>query len=177
MIIYNGKKDSIKNLSITFIVCLLILIVNTTFITNLTAKVVLFFIFIPVTFMVYKGIILKITLDDEKIKIYKPFYVNTIYFKDIAFCALHGIDDERSLLYAFVRKKWPKKKGVRGIKANLSFEDIVKIVSQDEGNTNLDINFNMAAKVPLSFVENSDDLKTQILTNVSNKHKEILKNM
>lgn len=177
MISYNGKKDSIKKLSATFIVCLIILIVNAIFITNLTAKVVLFFIFIPVSFMVYKGLVLKITLDDEKIKIYRPLYVNTIYFKDVAFCALHGIDNERALLYAFVRKKWTKSNGVRGIKSNLSFKEIIKVVSQDEGNTNLDINFNMAEKVPLSFVENSEELKNQILINVNNKHKEILKNI
>ncbi|MGK0468687.1 hypothetical protein, partial [Clostridium sp.] len=91
-----------------------------------------------------------------------------------AFCALHGIDDDTTLLYAFTRKKSIKRDGVSGIKSRKSFNEIVKIISDDDGNTDLNINFNMASKVLISFVENGDVLRDKILATVNERHKKII---
>lgn len=171
---FRGKPDSLKKLSIIFISSFLLAVVSLIFITNLTIKIILLLIFVIITWQTYKGLILSITVDEQKIRIYKPFNIRTIKFDDIAFCAVHGIDDDTTLLYAFTRQKYGKGDRVKGIKSNKSFSEIIKIVSEDEGNTDLNINFNMASKVLISFVQNGDVLKDKILATVNERQKKNL---
>ncbi|MBU3129387.1 hypothetical protein LGL55_06175 [Clostridium tagluense] len=171
---FSGKPDSLKKLGVSFIISILLAVVTLLFIPNFTLKTILLIIFISVAWQFYKGIILFITVDDQKIRIYKPFNRRTIKFDDIAFCAVHGIDDDTTLLYAFRRKKHRTGDKVRGIKSNKSFDEIVKIISLDEGNTDLNINFNMASKVLISFVDKGDILRDKILATVNERHKKIL---
>ncbi|MGH4122160.1 MAG: hypothetical protein ACREV6_04395 [Clostridium sp.] len=171
---FRGKPDSLKKLSISFIISILLAVVGLFFIPNFMLKTILLIIFIFAAWQFYKGIILYITVDDQKISIYKPFNTRTIKFDDIAFCAVHGIDDDTTLLYVFKRQKHRHGDRVRGIKSNKSFDEIVKMISEDEGNTNLNINFNMASKVLISFVEKGDILRDKILATVNERHKKIL---
>ncbi len=171
---FSGKPDSLKKLGISFIISVILIFVSLFFITSFMLKLFLLVIFIFAAFQFYKGLILSITVDDQKIIIYKPLNRSTIKFDDIAFCAVHGIDDDTTLLYAFRRKKRRKRDGVYGIKSNKSFDEIVKIVSEDEGNTDLNINFNMAFKVLISFVDKGDILRDKILTLVNERHKKII---
>ncbi|MGV8980820.1 hypothetical protein [Clostridium sp.] len=168
---FNGKPNSLKKLGITFIISTLLAFVSLIFIPNFILKTILIIIFIVTAFQVYKGLIFAIAVDDQKIKIYKPFGIRTIKFDNIAFCAVHGIDDDTTLLYAFTRQKHSAGDRVRGIKSNKSFDEIVKIISEDDGNTDLNINFNMASKVLISFVDNGDLLKDKILAIVNERHK------
>lgn len=170
---FSGKPDSLKKLGIIFIISVLLAFVSFIFVPNFILKTVLLIIFITVAWQAYKGLIIAITVDEQKIKIYKPFNIKTIKFEDIAFCAVHGIDDDTTLLYAFTRKRYGKGDRVRGIKSNKSFDEIIKLISEDEGNTDLNINFNMASKVLISFVQNGDTLKDKILATVNERHKKI----
>ncbi|MBZ9686554.1 hypothetical protein G9F72_009465 [Clostridium estertheticum] len=169
-----GKPDSLKKLSVFFVISILLTFVTLIFISNFIIKLILLIIFITSAWQAYKGLILSITVDDEKIRIHKPFNTRTIKFEDIAFCAVHGIDEDTAVLYAFRRQKHSKGDKVRGIKSDKSFDEIVKIISQDEGNTDLNINFNMASKVLISFVDKGDILRDKILATVNERHKIIL---
>jgi len=171
---FSGKRNSLKKLGISFIISVILTFVSLLFITNFILKSFLLVIFIFAALQFYKGLILSITVDDQKIKIYKPLNMSTIKFDNIAFCAVHGIDEDTTLLYAFTRRKHIKGDRVRGIKSKKSFEEIVKIISEDEGNTDLNINFNMASKVLISFVEDGDILRDKILASVNKRHKKIL---
>jgi hypothetical protein len=171
---FNGKPDSLKKLGVSFTISLLLALVSYIFISNVILKTVLMVIFITGAWQFYKGLILSITVDDHKIKIYKPLNIRTIKFDDIAFCAVHGIDDDTTLLYAFTRKRHIKGDRISGIKSKKSFDEVVKLISEDEGNTDLNINFNMASKILISFVQQGDILKDKILANVNERHRKIL---
>ena len=171
---FAGKPDSLKKLGIFFTTSTLLIIISLMYVPNIIVKTILLVVFILAAWETYKGLIIAITVDDQKIRIYKPFNIRTIKFDNIAFCAVHGIDDDTTLLYAFRRKKRRKRDGVYGIKSDKSFDEIVKIISEDEGNTDLNINFNMAFKVLISFVDNGDVLRDKILTIVNERHKKIL---
>ena len=125
----------------------------------------------------YKGMVLKITIDDEKIQILKPLGKKTIKFANIAFCMVHGIDETDSIIYAFMKKKVGKKTGVKGIKQKMSFEDAVKVINESEGTIDFDINFNMAEKITVSLVQNSDELKNEVLVTLGGHQKRILNDM
>lgn len=125
----------------------------------------------------YKGMVLKITIDNEKIQIFKPLGKKTIQFSNIAFCMVHGIDETDSIIYAFVKKKMGNKTGVKGIKQKISFDEAVKIINKSEENIDFDINFNMAEKITVSLVEKSDELKIEILKTLGGHQKRILNNM
>ena len=167
---FKGKPDSLKKLGVFFTISVLIALLSYISISNAILKAVLLVFFITFAWQFYKGLILSITLDKQKIRIYKPFNVRTIKFDDIAFCAVHGIDEDTMLMYAFTRKRGLKGDRVRGIKSKKSFDEIVKLIAEDEGNTDLDINFNMASKIQVSFVEHSDILKCKILDTVHERH-------
>ncbi len=171
---FSGKPNSLKKLGVTFSISILLAFVSLIFIQNFILKTILLISFISFAWQLYKGLILSIIVDDQKIRIHKPFNIRTIKFDDIAFCAEHGIDDDTTLLYVFIRKKHRKGDKVRGIRSNKSFDQIVKIISADEGNTDLNINFNMASKVLISFVLSGDVLKDKILATVNERHKKIL---
>ncbi|WP_291641841.1 hypothetical protein [Clostridium sp.] len=171
---FTGKRDSIIKLGSIFTISVLLAIVSYLYIDNVALEIIMMVIFILSAFNTYKGLILSITVDNQKIKIYKPFGIKTIKFDNIAFCAVHGIDDDTTLLYAFTRKKGIKVEGVSGIKSRKSFNEIVRIISDDEGDTDLNINFNMASKVLISFVENGDALRDKILAKVNERHKKII---
>lgn len=171
---FEGKPDSLKKLGIFFTISTLLCFISLIFIDNLLLKTILLVIFGFSAWEFYKGLILAITVDDQKIRIYKPFNIRTIKFDNIAFCAVHGIDADTTLLYAFTRRKHIKGDRVRGIKSKKSFDEIVKIISADEGNTDLNINFNMASKVLISFVQDGDRLRDKILANVNERHSKII---
>ena len=168
---FAGKPDSLKKLGIFFTTSTLLIIISLMYVPNIIVKTILLVVFILAAWETYKGLIIAITVDDQKIRIYKPFNIRTIKFDNIAFCAVHGIDDNTTLLYAFTKRKHFKGDRVRGIKSKKSFQEIVKIVSEDEGNTDLNINFNMASKVLISFVQDGDILTDKILANVNERHK------
>jgi len=168
---FAGKPDSLKKLGIFFTTSTLLIIISLMYVPNIIVKTILLVVFILAAWETYKGLIIAITVDDQKIRIYKPFNIRTIKFDNIAFCAVHGIDDNTTLLYAFTKRKHFNGDRVRGIKSKKSFQEIVKIVSEDEGNTDLNINFNMASKVLISFVQDGDILTDKILANVNERHK------
>lgn len=125
----------------------------------------------------YKGMIVKIVVDKEQIMIYKPLSRKTIKFSNIAFCMVHGIDETDSIIYAFVKKRIGNRTGVKGIKQEISFEEAVRIINKSDEHVDLDINFNMADKIPVSLVEDTEALKCEILTILGGHQKKILNNM
>jgi hypothetical protein len=174
---YPGKPKALMGLGIAIgamgaIILGTFIIVGTNGITIVMAA----FLALIISFL-YKGMILKITVDNEKIQILKPLGKKTIKFSNIAFCMVHGIDKDDSIIYAFVKKKIGNKTGVKGIKQKISFEEAVKIINKSEESLDFDINFSMAEKITVSFVQNSDELKNEILTTLGGHQKRILNNM
>jgi uncharacterized membrane protein len=174
---YQGKSKALMGLGIAIIVLGAIILGILIMIgLNWVTGLIIAFIAFIVSFL-YKGMVLKITVDSEKVQIYKPLGKKTIKFSNIAFCMVHGIDETDSIIYAFVKKKNGNRTGVKGIKQNVSFEEVVKIINKSSENIDLDINFNMAERITVSLVENSEELKNEILTTLGGHQKRILNNI
>lgn len=174
---YQGKPKALLGLGIA--IGVMSAIILGTFIIvgpNIFTILLAAFLALIISFL-YKGMVLKIIIDNEKIQILKPLGRKTIKFSNIAFCMVHGIDETDSIIYAFVKKKIGKETGVKGIKQKISFEEAVKIINKSEDSIDFDINFNMAEKITVSFVQNSDELKNEILTTLGGHQKRILNNM
>lgn len=174
---YQGKPKALLGLGIA--IGVMSAIILGTFIIvgpNIFTILLAAFLALIISFL-YKGMVLKIIIDNEKIQILKPLGRKTIKFSNIAFCMVHGIDETDSIIYAFVKKKIGKETGVKGIKQKISFEEAVKIINKSEDSIDFDINFNMAEKITVSFVQNSDELKNEILTTLGGHQKRILSNM
>ncbi|MDF2532966.1 MAG: hypothetical protein K0R80_3377 [Clostridia bacterium] len=174
---YQGKSKALMGLGIAIVVlgAIILGILIMVGLNWVTGLIIAFITFI-VSFL-YKGMVLKITVDSEKVQIYKPLGKKTIKFSNIAFCMVHGIDETDSIIYAFVKKKIGNKTGVKGIKQNVTFEEVVKIINKSSENIDLDINFNMAERITVSLVQNSEELKNEILTTLGGHQKRILNNI
>jgi hypothetical protein len=171
---YHGRSKTLIGLGIANIV-LLAIIIGVLIIVGVKALTVVISLFIAwVISFLYKGMVVKIAVDKEKVMIYKPLGKKTIRFADIAFCMIHGIDETSSIMYAFVKKRRGRKIGVRGIKQDLSFEEVVKKINKSDDNFDLDINFNMAEKIPVSFVVGSEELKSEIMDKLGGYQKQFL---
>jgi hypothetical protein len=174
---YQGKPKALMGLGIAIgvlgaIILGTLIIVGVNGITIITAALLALII----SFL-YKGMVLKITIDNERIRIFKPLGIKTIKFSNIAFCMVHGIDETNSIIYAFVKKRVGNRTGVKGIKQQISFEDAVKIINKSEDSLDFDINFSMAEKITVSFVQNSDELKNEILVILGGHQKRIINNI
>ncbi|MGI6585470.1 MAG: hypothetical protein GX301_08605 [Gracilibacteraceae bacterium] len=130
----------------------------------------LLLLFIPIA---YSGLILKITINEKKIVIVRPFTRMTVKFEDVALCAVHCVDNGKYLIYAFVKQRYHRGYTVKGIKPKLPFEEVVKRSSKEEG-LDLDVNFNRAKKIPVSFVENGQELKDRFMLEVGKYHVKIM---
>lgn len=126
----------------------------------------LILLFVP---LAYSGLILKIKIDDKKLVIVRPFTRVTVKFEDVALCAVHNIEEGSSLIYAFVKVRYRGGYSVKGVRPKLPFDEIVKMACKDE-NIDLDMNFNRAKKIPVSFVEGGEELKDRFLLEVGKHH-------
>jgi hypothetical protein len=164
--VYKGKKEQIKGPIIVFIVLLILAAVLLIFARHNWFAVFMAVLFLLPLPMIYSGIIFRIVMDDEKIEIHRPLGKKVIPFKDIAFCAVNALEDNKFLIYAFMKRKKDGIISVKGIKKNIS--DTRKDFS-------FDINFNQAEKIPVSFVENDIELKDEILKRINAEHVRLLK--
>lgn len=170
---YKGRWDAMKGpllvLSIiTAIILIIYFFIPKGFFTYFFIALLLFFI--PLT---YSGLILKIFIDEKKLVIVRPLTRTTVKFEDVALCAVHCIEEGKYLIYAFVKKRYRKGYTVKGIKPRLPFDEVVKMASLNE-DINLDMNFNRAKKIPLSFVEDCGELKDRFLMEVGKYHVKIM---
>jgi hypothetical protein len=131
--------------------------------------VVLILLFVPLP---YSGLILKIKVDEKKLVIVRPFTRVKVKFEDVALCAVHQIEEGSSLIYAFVKMRYRGGYSVKGIRPKHPFDEVVKMCSKDE-DASLDINFNRAKKIPVSFVEGGEELKDRFLLEVGKHHVKI----
>lgn len=171
---YHGKSKALRGLGTAIIILLagvlaLFLISG----VNGTNIIVAALLFLIMNFL-YKGMVLKITVDKDQIIIQKPLTQKVIRFSNIAFCIVHGIDETDSIIYAFIKKRDGT---VKGIKQRISFEEVVKIINRSENNIDLDINFNMADRIPVSLVSEADELKDRILTTLGGHQKRMLNHL
>lgn len=128
--------------------------------------IVLFLIFVP---FAYNGIILKITIDEKKLVVVRPLARIPVKFEDVALCAVHCIEEGKHIIYAFVKQTYRGGYTVKGIRPKLPFDEVVKMASEDE-NIDLNINFNMAKKIPVSFVHGGVELKDRFIMEVDKYH-------
>lgn len=173
---YKGRWDAIKGplLVLVLMIAMILIIyflIPKGFFTYFFIVLLLFFL--P---LVYSGLVLSINLDDKKLIVVRPFTRTSVKFSDVAICAVHCIEEGKYLLYAFVRKRDSKGYTVRGIKPRLPFEEVIRISTQEE-NVDLDVNFNRAKKIPVSFVENSEELKERFLMEVGRHHVRIMEDV
>lgn len=173
---YKGRWDAIKGPLLVFV--LMIAMILTIYFLIPKGFFAYFFIALLLFFMplVYSGLVLSINIDDKKLVVVRPFTRTSVKLADVAICAVHCIEDGKYLLYAFVRKRDIKGYTVRGIKPRLPFEEVIRISTQEE-NVDLDVNFNRAKKIPISFVENSDELKDRFLLEVGRHHVKIMEDV
>lgn len=132
--------------------------------------IALLLLFVP---LIYSGLILKITINGEKLVVVRPLTRTTVRFEDVALCAVHCVEEGSYLIYAFVKQRYRKGYSVRGIKPKLPFDEVVRMASKDE-DINLDINFNRAKKIPVSFVEKGEEIKDRFLLEVGKYHVKIM---
>lgn len=132
--------------------------------------IVLLLLFVP---LAYSGLVLKITINEKKLVVVRPFTRLSVKFEDVALCAVHCVEEEKYLIYAFVKQRYRKGYTVRGVRPKLPFDEIVKIANKNE-NIDLDINFNRAKKIPVSFVEGGNELKDRFMLEVGKYHVKIM---
>lgn len=172
--IYKGSKENTKGPIIVFVVLLILAAILLIFAwKNGFAIFMAVLLLFPLP-MIYSGIILNIQLDEEKIIVQRPLGKQVIKFSDIAFCALNGLEDNKFLIYAFKKRKKHGIISVSGIKQNIPYHDVVKKMSDNKNTFDFDINFNKAAKIPVSFVENGVELKDEILKRINAEHVRVL---
>ncbi|KUO73506.1 MAG: hypothetical protein APF77_12175 [Clostridia bacterium BRH_c25] len=173
MIEYKGRWDAIKGPLVVLSIIIAIVLIIYLFIPKgffAYFFMVLLLVFIPLT---YSGLVLKITADEKKIVVVRPFTRMSVKYEDVALCAVHCIDEGKYLIYAFVKQRYRRGYTVKGVRPRLSFDEVVKMASKDE-DINLDINFNRAKKIPVSFVENSEELKDRFMMEVGKYHVRIM---
>lgn len=171
---YKGRWDAIKGpLIVLLILISLALIIYLAFQPSFLKYffIVLLLLFVPIT---YSGIVMKITIDDKKLVVVRPLTRVTVRFEDVALCAVHGIEEGKHIIYAFVKEKRRGKDTVRGIKPKLPFAEVVKMAESDDDNISLDVNFSRAKKLPVSFVEKGEELKDRFLMEVGKHHIKII---
>ncbi|NLN49611.1 MAG: hypothetical protein GX154_11130 [Clostridiales bacterium] len=170
MTIYPGKKGNLKGTSLV-VLTIIAIILSIFFFTK--RGVFAWFIMICLAFLiplVYKGMILKITLYDNRIVILRPISRQTIKIADIAFCAVHDIGEGNFTLYSFMKNKKNGDVKITGIKSDKSYDEVLKTMKKGGKLEGIQINFNKADKIPIALVENSDELKEKILDNVDIQH-------
>ena len=170
---YKGRWDAMRGpLVMLSILIALVLIIYAFMPKGFFAYffIALLLIFVPLS---YSGLVLKIIVDEKKLVVVRPFTRVSVKFEDVGLCAVHCVEDGRYLIYAFVKQRYRGGYTVKGIRPKLPFDEIVKMASKDE-NINLDINFNRAKKIPVSFVENCEGLKDRFLMEVGKYHVRIM---
>jgi len=170
MTIYKGKASNLKGTSLVmlgFIAMILIIF----FFTKRGFLPWFFIISLSLMCMsVYGGMILSITMDDEKVVIRRPLSWKTLKLSQIAFCAIHDIGEGKSTLFVFVKQKWGSDYRIKGVKSSMPYEEIVEALKKGGRIQDFKVNFNKAVKVPVSLVENGDELKERILDCVEGHH-------
>lgn len=132
--------------------------------------IVLLLIFVP---LAYSGIVLKITINEKKLVVIRPFTRTSVKFEDVALCAVHCVEEGKHLIYAFVKQRYRRGYTVKGIRPKLPFDEVVKMSSRDE-DIDLNINFNIAKKIPVSFVHGGVELKDRFLIEVGKYHVKVM---
>jgi hypothetical protein len=173
--IYKGIKNSIKGPIIAVIIISALILGNFYLLKISFASIIISIILLLLWVFAYNGIVLRISIDETRIVVVRPITRTNLNINDIVFCAVHGIDEDKSLIYAFMKKRKKGIMSVKGIKPIKPFEEIVKIISDENTKAELDVNFNMASKIPVSFVEAGEKLKYIILARVNENQNKILK--
>ncbi len=169
MIKYKGRWDSIRGPLVVFsvmiaMILLIYFFIPKGFFTYFFIVLLLFF-----TPLAYSGLVLSINMDAKKLVIVRPFTRTVVRYENVALCAVHCIEEDKYLIYAFVKARDFKGYTVRGIKPRLPFEEVVRMSAKDDY-VDLDVNFNRAKKIPVSFVNNSEELKDRFLMEVGKHH-------
>lgn len=170
---YRGCRDSVKGPLIVLSLIIAIVLIIYLFIPHgfwAYFFIVLLLLFVPLT---YSGLVLKITIDERKLTVVRPLTRTTVKFENVALCAVHCIEDGKYLIYAFVKQRYHGGYSVKGVKPKLPFDEVVRMSLKGD-NMDLDINFNRAKKIPISFVENSEELKDRFLREVGKYHVRIM---
>ncbi|WP_372996072.1 hypothetical protein [Lutispora sp.] len=176
MTIYKGKKRNLKITGIVFF-CFVAMILTLLLFTERGFFPWLFTVFLLLMCIpTYSGMILSIKMDENKLVIRRPFSWQTLKISNIAFCAVHDIGEGQSTLYIFPKQKWAGRESIKGIKTTMSYEEAVEALSKGGRIQDFKVNFSRAFKVPVSLVENGDELKEKILDCVDELHYKVFSN-
>lgn len=170
MTVYKGKKSTLKWTGIT-----ILSFIGLIFIIYFFTKrgflpwffmISLFLMCIPA----YNGMIVNISIDESKVVIRRPLSWKTLKISRIAFCAVHDIGEGKSLLFVFTIQGSGHSKSIKGIKSKMPYEETMKALEKGGRIQDVKVNFNKAVKVPVSMVENGEELKKRILDSVDAHH-------
>lgn len=170
---YKGRWEAIRGPLIMLLILITLAAIIYFFIPHgfwVYFFIVLLLLFVPLT---YSGIILKITINEKKLVVIRPFTRTSVQFEDVALCAVHCIEEGKHLIYAFVKQRCRRGYTVKGIRPKLPFDEVVKMASKDQ-DIDFDINFNMAKKIPVSFVHGGEELKDRFLMEVGKYHVKVM---
>lgn len=170
MIVCRGKASNLRG---TLLVVLTVIGIIALIFTFTKRGVFAWFIMICLALLislVYKGMILKISLDENRIVITRPLSRQKIKLSDIAFCAVHDIGEGNFTLYTFMKKGHGNGISITGVKSEKPYEEVMDTMRRGGKLEGVQINFNKATKIPIALVENSDELKEKILDNVDIHH-------
>ncbi len=170
MVVCRGKAGNLKG---TFLVALTIIAIIASILIFTKRGVFAWFIVICLGFLiplVYKGMVLKISLDENKIVITRLLSWQRIKLSDIAFCAVHDIGEGNFTLYTFMKEKRGNDIRIIGVKSEKTYDEVMETMKRGGKLDGVQINFNKATKIPIALVENSDELKEKILDNVDIHH-------
>jgi hypothetical protein len=174
MTVYKGRWEAIRGPLVVLAILAALVLTIYLFVAPGFFKyffMVLLLVFVP---LLYSGLVLKITIDDKKMVVVRPLTRVSVRFEDVALCAVHAIEDEKHLIYAFVKEKRRGVYTVKGVRPKLPFEEVVKMAEKEEDYVDLDVNFSRAKKLPVSFVENGEELKDRFLKEVGKYHIKVM---
>ena len=172
MLIYKGKKGNLKSTFLVALVCAILASILLFFsCRGLFAWFLMAALFL-IIILCYKGMVLKISLDETSVKITRPLGQEEIKIPDISFCTVHDMGEGQSTLYVFLRKRWGNTYKIRGVESDKSYEEIIESLSKERKPEGIKINFKKASKIPVALVENGNELKEKILDRINiERHK------
>ena len=170
MTVYKGNKNTIKWAGVTLLAFIGMILMIYFF----TKRGFMPWFFMGSLFLMciptYQGMIISISIDENEVVIRRPISWQTLKLSNVAFTAVHEIGEGKSVLFVFTKQKWGSSYRIKGIRSKLTFEESMEALSKGGRIQDFKVNFSLATKIPVSMVENGEELKERILDSVDAHH-------
>ncbi|MDD2482384.1 MAG: hypothetical protein WCY24_08390 [Lutispora sp.] len=170
MTVYKGNKNTIKWAAITLLTFIGMILMIYFFTGRGFFPWFLIASLLLMCIPTYQGMIISISIDENKLVIRRPISWQTLKLSNVAFTAVHEIGEDKSVLFVFTKQKWGSSYRIKGIRSKMSYEESMEALAKGGRIQDFKVNFNLATKVPVSMVENGEELKERILDSVDAHH-------